>query len=90
VADRSDAKNKGAHTSGAALFAPPAIAWFIREILPLEAALTQYLHHNWRNKAEIPDLRQDIYVKVYEASRKQIHPFICTTLGRTSMVRWSK
>ncbi len=51
---------------------PETIDWFIREILPLEAALTQFLHHNWRNKAEIPDLRQDIYVRVYEAARKQI------------------
>jgi RNA polymerase sigma-70 factor (ECF subfamily) len=52
--------------------ASETIAWFVHEILPLEAALTQFLHHNWRNKSEIPDLRQDIYVRVYEAARKQV------------------
>src|SRR5690348_8212497 len=24
-------------------------AWFVREVLPLEAILMQFLHHNWRN-----------------------------------------
>ncbi|HWH60008.1 MAG TPA: RNA polymerase sigma factor [Terriglobales bacterium] len=47
-------------------------AWFEREILPLEAALMQYLQHNWRNKSDIADLRQDIYVQVYEAARKDL------------------
>ena len=39
-------------------------AWFVREVLPLEAALTNYLRHNWRNQADISDLLQDIYVRV--------------------------
>lgn len=47
-------------------------AWFIREVLPLEAALMQYLHRNWRRKDDIPDLRNDIYVQVYEAALRQI------------------
>ena len=63
--------------------APQALAWFVREVLPLEATLTQFLHHNWRNKSEIPDLRQDIYVRVYEAACKEIpdqaKPFVFTT-----------
>ena len=46
--------------------------WFAREILPLEAALMLYLHRNWRNEADIADLRQDVYVRVYEAALKQI------------------
>jgi RNA polymerase sigma-70 factor (ECF subfamily) len=45
-------------------------AWFVREILPLEAALMQFLQHNWRNKSDIADLRQDIYIQVYEAALK--------------------
>jgi RNA polymerase sigma factor (sigma-70 family) len=49
--------------------------WFVREVLPLEAALVQFLHHSWRNKDDIADLRQEVYVRVYEAARKQIpHP----------------
>ena len=65
-------EDAGQRHEGAAMSAPEALAWFIREVLPLEAALTQFLHHNWRNKSEIPDLRQDIYVRVYEAACKQI------------------
>jgi RNA polymerase sigma factor (sigma-70 family) len=57
-------------------------AWFVRDVLPLEAALTQFLYHNWRNSSEIPDLRHDIYVRVYEAAQKQIperiKPFLFT------------
>jgi len=46
-------------------------AWFVREVLPLEASLMQYLTHNWENKSEIPDLRQEIYARVCEAARLQ-------------------
>jgi RNA polymerase sigma-70 factor (ECF subfamily) len=52
--------------------APEVDAWFEREVLPLEAALMQYLQHNWRNKSDIADLRQDIYVRTYEAALKGI------------------
>jgi RNA polymerase sigma factor (sigma-70 family) len=47
-------------------------AWFVREILPLEAELMQFLHHNWRNTSDIADLRQDIYERVCEAALKQV------------------
>ena len=57
--------------------------WFVREVLPLEAALTQFLRHNWRNKSEIPDLRQEVYARVYEAARKDLpqqpRAFVFTT-----------
>jgi len=46
-------------------------AWFIGEVLPLEPVLTQYLHRNWRNQADIDDLLQDVYVRVCEAAQKQ-------------------
>lgn len=46
--------------------------WFAHEVLPLEAALMQFLRHNWRNKSDITDLLQDVYVRVYEAALKQI------------------
>jgi RNA polymerase sigma factor (sigma-70 family) len=57
---------------GAVITAPEVDAWFEREVLPLEAALMQFLQHNWRNKSDIVDLRQDIYVSVYEAALKEI------------------
>lgn len=43
--------------------------WFVREILPMEAALMRYLRRNWRDAAELPDLRQEVYVRVFEAAR---------------------
>lgn len=42
--------------------------WFAREILPHEASLVRYLARIWPNRDEVADLRQDIYVKVYEAA----------------------
>ncbi len=46
-------------------------AWFVREVLPLEAALTQYLRHNWRDNASVADLLQDVYLRAYEAALKE-------------------
>jgi RNA polymerase sigma factor (sigma-70 family) len=45
-------------------------AWFTREILAHEDALVRYLRRVWSNGDEIPDLRQDTYVRVYEAAKK--------------------
>lgn len=44
--------------------------WFTREILAHEASLVRYLTRVWPHREEIFDLRQEIYVKVYEASAK--------------------
>jgi RNA polymerase sigma factor (sigma-70 family) len=43
--------------------------WFFREVLPLEPALMRFLRRNWRDPAECVDLRQDIYVRIYDAAR---------------------
>jgi len=48
----------------------PLDAWFKREILAHEEALMRYLARMWANRQEISDLRQDIYVRVYEAAAK--------------------
>lgn len=57
--------------------------WFLREVLPLEAVLVRYLRHNWRDRSDIEDLLQDVYVRVYEAAQRQIpekaKPFVFTT-----------
>jgi RNA polymerase sigma-70 factor (ECF subfamily) len=42
--------------------------WFASEILVHEAALMRYLKRIWPNSQEVPDLRQEIYVRVYEAA----------------------
>jgi RNA polymerase sigma factor (sigma-70 family) len=48
----------------------PLDRWFAAEILPLEGALVRYLYRIWPNSAEVPDLRQDIYIRVYESARR--------------------
>jgi RNA polymerase sigma-70 factor (ECF subfamily) len=45
--------------------------WFCREVLPHEAALTRFIRRNWKNEADVAELRQDVYVRVFEAAREQ-------------------
>jgi RNA polymerase sigma factor (sigma-70 family) len=44
--------------------------WFKREVLAHEEALMRYLGRTWRHREEIADLRQEIYIRVYEAAQK--------------------
>ena len=44
--------------------------WFKREIIVHEGALERYLLRAWPNPHDVFDLRQDIYVRVYEAATK--------------------
>ncbi|BBD80687.1 RNA polymerase sigma factor [Aerosticca soli] len=44
--------------------------WFIHEILVHEGALLRFLQRAWHDRGEIHDLRQEIYVRVYEAAGK--------------------
>jgi RNA polymerase sigma-70 factor (ECF subfamily) len=43
--------------------------WFATEILPHEAALMGYLRRICSRAADVPDLRQDTYIRVYESAR---------------------
>jgi RNA polymerase sigma factor (sigma-70 family) len=67
-------------SSGEAIGMAELNAWFVREVLPLEAALMQYLR---RSTPDAEDLCQDVFVRVYEAAQKQIpepvKPFVFTT-----------
>jgi RNA polymerase sigma factor (sigma-70 family) len=45
--------------------------WFATEILPHEAALTRYLKRVWYDPGEVPDFRQEIYVRIYESAAKE-------------------
>jgi len=47
-------------------------AWFVREVLPLEAVLIQFLSRSGRSKADIEDIRQDVYMRVCAAAYKEI------------------
>jgi RNA polymerase sigma-70 factor (ECF subfamily) len=62
----------GARSQRGAMTTDAVSAWFICEILPLEAILMGYLRHNWRNKSDIADLRQEVYARVFDAARAQI------------------
>jgi RNA polymerase sigma factor (sigma-70 family) len=46
--------------------------WFAAEILPLEGVLLRYLFRVWPNTSEVLDLRQDIYVRVYESAARSL------------------
>jgi len=76
--DPTDLRNQGAEMT-----ASEVDAWFVREVLPLESLLMQYLRRNWRDRSDLEDIRQDVYVRVYQAAQKQIpdHPrqFLFTT-----------
>jgi RNA polymerase sigma factor (sigma-70 family) len=48
--------------------------WFATQVLPLEGTLTRYLRRAWRDQSEIDDLRQEIYVRVYESAMVRIPP----------------
>lgn len=47
-------------------------AWFAREVLKHEDALMRFLHRNWRDHDEVPDLRQDIYVRIYKSAARRL------------------
>jgi RNA polymerase sigma-70 factor (ECF subfamily) len=57
--------------------------WFMQDVLPLEPMLTRFLQRNWRNEAEISDLRQEAYARVYEAACRElplrVKPFLFQT-----------
>jgi RNA polymerase sigma factor (sigma-70 family) len=44
--------------------------WFVREVLPHEAALLRYLARVWPDATEIQDIRHDAYVRILEATHR--------------------
>jgi RNA polymerase sigma-70 factor (ECF subfamily) len=44
--------------------------WFIREVVAHEPALMRHLSRVWPNRSEIRDIRQEVYVRVYEAAAR--------------------
>jgi len=69
-------------------------AWFVREVLPLEAMLMHFLQKNWRNRSDLEDFRQDIYEHVLEAAEREIperaKPFVFTTARNLLISRLRK
>lgn len=59
--------------------------WFAEQVLPLEGQLTAYLRRVWPDASEIIDLRQEVYVRVYEAAaanRPPVARFFVFTVAR--------
>jgi RNA polymerase sigma-70 factor (ECF subfamily) len=78
----TDCRDVTASDSSGAERALEVEAWFVREVLPLEAVLIQFLSRSGRSKAVIEDLRQDVYMRVCAAAFKEIpdpaRPFVFT------------
>jgi len=72
MAGTQDTDRDGTGSTGAGISMTPAEVndWFVREVLPLEAELTRFLQQNWRNRSDIDDLCQDIYVRAYEGAKQ--------------------
>jgi|SRR6185437_15307415 len=68
--------------AGEAMSAAELNAWFVREVLPLEAALMQYFRRSYASRNDAEDLCQDVFVRVYEAARTKrpdpVKPFVFT------------
>jgi len=83
MTEASDTDRDRAGAPGAGMSASEALDWFLREVLPLESTLMQYLRHNWRDRSGVDDLLQDVYMRVFEAAQKQLpektKPFVFTT-----------
>jgi RNA polymerase sigma-70 factor (ECF subfamily) len=63
------------HLRDAGMSASGVNEWFVREILPLETALMQFLRRGWRNSNDVEDLCHDVFVHIYEAASREIpHP----------------
>ena len=71
-----------------------AKAWFVREVLPLEAMLTRFLAKNWRNKSDLGDFRQEIYAQVLDAAETRIpdhaKPFVFSVARNLLVDRFRK
>ena len=77
--DHEDAER---HPAGADMAGSGVSQWFVREVLPLEAALMQFLRRSLNNAGDADDLCQDVYVRVYQAALEKIpnpaKPFVFT------------
>jgi RNA polymerase sigma factor (sigma-70 family) len=79
---KSDRENVALVREGLIMPAPELEAWFIREVLPLEADLMQFLRRSWQNKSDLDDLCQEVYTRTYEAALQSVpspvRPFVFT------------
>jgi RNA polymerase sigma factor (sigma-70 family) len=85
MVERSQTGREGADMTnvGNAMAVSGIDDWFLREVLPLEATLMQFLRRCAPEGSDAADLRQDVYVRVYEAAQKKlphpVRPFVIAT-----------
>lgn len=68
-------------------------AWFCREVLPLERALTHFIHRNWRVADDVEDLRHDVYELTITSARGGLpaHPrAFVFTVARNHLINRAK
>jgi RNA polymerase sigma factor (sigma-70 family) len=57
--------------------------WFVREVLPLEAALARFLRRHRHPADDVADLLQEVYVRLYESAAQRrpdlVQPFVFAT-----------
>jgi RNA polymerase sigma-70 factor (ECF subfamily) len=79
---RNDFEGQTSPASGEAISMDDLEAWFVREVLPLEAVLIQFLRRGGRSKSDVEDMLQDLYENVCAAARETIpnatRPFVFT------------
>ncbi len=60
-----------------------AKAWFVRDVLPLEAILMRFLQRNCRNSSDVEDVRQEVYAHILRAAESKLpertKPFLFAT-----------
>lgn len=58
-------------------------AWFVRDVLPLEATLMRFLQRNCRNPSDVEDVRQEVYANLLRAAERNLpertRPFLFQT-----------
>ncbi len=79
----SDCDGSDMSRAGLAMTAHNINSWFLREVLPLEGILMTFLRRSTRESSALADLRQEVYVRIYEAAQKKIpnpvRPFLLAT-----------
>lgn len=59
--------------------------WFVKEVLPLEPALTRFIARRWRRPDDTADIRQEVYTKLLDAAKrglpKNTQAYVFTTAG---------
>jgi len=59
-------------------------SWFVSAILPHQAALTRFLKRICKSSSEVPDLRQETYIRVCESATRSRPQFPKTFLFTTA------